>query len=261
LTRSRLVTGQLEWAEAGSEDRGLVLLHSLGTDRRMWQPQIRGFTSMRRVVTIDLPGHGGSAARPGEYTLDELGRDVLAIASEAGLARFDFCGISLGGLIGLWLAINAPDRIAILVVSNTATRIGSGALWSERIRAVSEGGMAGVRAQVVPRFLSEDFPERDPETFALVEEMFLSVDPTGYVGCCAALRDADLSGEVGSIDCPTVIITGGLDVATPPEEAESLHRSITGSRLEMIPGAAHLASLDQPDAFTKLVVTALDMAT
>jgi 3-oxoadipate enol-lactonase len=223
----------------------------------MWQPQLAGFSSMRRVVAIDLPGHGGSGARPGEYTLDELGSDVLAIASEAGLARFDVCGISLGGLIALWLAINAPDRVLTLVVSNTAARIGSHQSWSERVHAVTEGGMAGVRAQVIPRFLSEGFPERHPETFALVEEMFLSVDPVGYTGCCAVLRDADLSDEVGAITCPTLIIAGDLDVATPPAQAEGLHRSIAGSRLEIIPGAAHLASLDQPDAFTGLVTDAL----
>jgi 3-oxoadipate enol-lactonase len=216
------------------------------------------FTSMRRVVAIDLPGHGGSAACPGEYTLDQLGGDVLTIATEAGLARFDVCGISLGGLIGLWLAVNARDRVATLVVSNTAARIGSRGFWAERIRAVAEGGMAGVEAQVIPRFLSEDFSERDPETFALVEEMFLAVDPAGYIGCCAALRDADLSDDVRAISCPTVIIAGDIDVATPPAEVELLHGSISGSRLDTIPGAAHLASLDRKDVFTDLVVTALE---
>ena len=260
MTRSQLGTGALEWADTGSGESGLVILHSVGTDRRMWQPQMAGFTSVRRVVAIDLPGHGGSAARPGEYPLDELGTDVLAIASEAGLARFDVCGISLGGLIALWLAIHAPNRVLSLVVSNTAARIGSHEFWSERIQAVTEGGMAGVRSQVVPRFLTADFPERDPDTFARVEEMFLSVDPVGYIGCCAALRDADLRGKVGTIACPTLVIGGDQDVATPPAEAESLHQSITGSHMQIIPGAAHLASLDQPDVFTELVITALEKA-
>lgn len=260
MTRSRLDTGDLDWADTGSGGRGLIILHSLGTDRRMWQSQMADFSSMRRVIAIELPGHGGSVARPGEYSLDELGTDVLAIASEAGLAGFDVCGISLGGLIALWLAINAPDRVLSLVVSNTAARIGSRQFWSERIQAVSERGMAGVRAQVVPRFLTSDFPERDPETYARVESMFLSVDPTGYIGCCAALREADLSGEVRAITCPTLVIGGDHDLATPWAQAEELHRSIAGSRLEVVPGAAHLANLDRPHVFTDLVVTALEEA-
>jgi len=258
LSRTEGRTGNLDWTDHRPEDgRALLLLHSLGTDSTMWMHQIPAFSRVRRVVTIDLPGHGGSAAAEGEYRLEDLGRDVLAVADAAGIGRFDLCGVSVGGLISLWLGINAPDRVTSLVVSNTAARVGSSEFWSERISAVQRRGMEGILNDVVPRFLTPGFPDRDPQTFALIEEMFLSVDPDGYVGCCAALRDGDLRSSVSAIECPTLLIGGEQDVATPPAEAEWLHGQIVGSHLEVIPGAAHLANVDQPDAFTRIALSAL----
>jgi 3-oxoadipate enol-lactonase len=182
---------------------------------------------------------------------------MLAVADEAGLDGIDVCGISLGGLIGLWLGINAPERVTSLVVSNTAARVGSREFWSERIEAVQRRGMEGILHDVVPRFVAPGFRDRDPQTFALIEEMFLSVDPSGYVGCCAALRDGDLRDSVSAIACPTLVIGGEQDVATPPAEARWLHGQIAGSHLEVIPGAAHLANIDRPDAFTRVAMSAL----
>lgn len=259
MTRSSLRTGTLHWTEQGPTDqRGLMVLHSLGTDSRMWTPQLRAFATARRVVAIDLPGHGRSSAHPGEYPLDDLGADMLAIAEEAGLARFDACGISLGGLLGLWLAINAPERVLTLVASNTAARVGSRELWAERIRAVTEKGMEGIRPTVVARFFTPDFGQRRPEVLRLIEETFTSVDPVGYIGCCAALRDGDLSEAIPAIRCPTLIVAGAQDQATPSVQAEWLHQQILHSRLEVIPHAAHLANLEQPEIFTRLVMEWLE---
>lgn len=252
-------TGSLAWTTHGPEgERSLLLLHSLGTDSRMWTRQIPAFSRVRRVVTIDLPGHGGSTAAGGEYRLEDLGRDVLGMADSAGIDRFDLCGVSLGGLISLWLAIAAPDRVLTLVASNTAARVGSFEFWSERIRAVAELGMDGIRPNVLPRFFTPDFPERDPETFHSVEGVFNSVDPVGYAGCCAALRDADLRDRVAEIGCPTLIVAGDQDLATPPADSEFLSGRIAGSRIVVIPGAAHLANLDQPEVFTSAVLGAWD---
>lgn len=259
MTKSSQRTGTLHWTEQGPTDqRGLVLLHSLGGDSRMWTPQLEAFATMRRVVAIDLPGHGRSTAHPGEYSLNDLGADVLAIADRAGLSRFDICGISLGGLLGLWLTINATDRVQTLIASNTASRVGSRELWAARIQAVIDQGMAEIRPGVVARFFTPDFGQRRPEVLRQAEETFISVDPVGYIGCCAALRDGDLSPAIPAIRCPTLIMAGEEDQATPPDQAEWLHRHIPHSRLEVIPDAAHLANLEQPEIFTRLAMDFLE---
>ena len=257
MSRTEGRTGNLDWTDHGPDGgRAVLLLHSLGTDSTMWMHQIPAFSPMRRVLTIDLPGHGRSMAVEGDYRLEDLGRDVLGVADSAGIDRFDLAGISLGGLISLWLAIAVPDRVLTLVASNTAARVATSEFWSERLSAVSELGMEGIRPSVVPRFFTPDFPERDPETFRSVETVFTSVDPVGYAGCCAALRDADLRDTVTEIRCPTLIVAGEQDQATPPADGEFLRGQIAGSSLVVIPDAAHLANLDQPEAFSNTVLNA-----
>lgn len=252
-------TGELRRSEWGDPQLpGLVLIHSLGTDSTMWGPQLPALSARRRVVAVDLPGHGRSSAKPGDYRVEDLGGDVLEAASEAGLTSFDVCGISIGGLIGLWLGINAPGRVSRLIVCNAAARLGSEGLWSERIEAVLSGGMDSIREAVLPRWFAADFDRRYPRVLEEIEQVFDATDPVGYAGCCAALRDADLRPEVGRIDCPTLIIAGAEDIATPPEQAAWLGERIADGRVEVIPGAAHLSNLDQPEAFTRLVVEALD---
>ncbi|MGH8872513.1 MAG: 3-oxoadipate enol-lactonase [Acidimicrobiia bacterium] len=254
MTGSRLRTGELFWSVSGSAlSHPLVMLHSLGADSTMWEPNLGGLSTIRRLISIDLPGHGASSAAPGPYSLDEIAQDVIDAAGAAGAVRFDVCGISLGGLIGLWLAINAPDRVTGLVAANTAARVGTEALWQERIDAVTAGGMESIRDRVVARFFTTQFARRDPEWFARVNGLFAAVDPVGYSGCCAALRDADLRQSVAGIRCPTLIVAGDQDVATPVSESEWLQGQIAGSHLEVIEEAAHLSSLEQPDIFTSVV--------
>lgn len=229
------------------------MLHSLGANSTMWEPSLDALSTIRRLISIDLPGHGASSAAPGPYSLDEIGRDVIDAAAAAGASRFDVCGISLGGLIGLWLAINAPDRVTGLVAANTAARVGSEALWQERIEAVTAGGMESIRDKVVARFFTTRFAGREPQWFARVNGLFSTVDPVGYAGCCAALRDADLRQSVAGIRCPTLIIAGDQDVATPVSESVWLQGQIADSRLEVVEQAAHLSSLEQPETFTAVV--------
>jgi 3-oxoadipate enol-lactonase len=222
----------------------------------MWADQVAAFSGRRRVVAIDLPGHGRSTAAAGDYRLADLGQDILTVADAAGLDDFDLCGVSVGGLISLWLAVNAPGRVVTLVASNTAARVGTAEKWEERIAAVAEGGLAGILPTVVPGFVTQDFPARHPETYRSIETTFAAVDPVGYTGCCAALRDADLTDVVAAIACPTLVVAGDQDRSTSPADAEFLHDRIASSRLEVIRGAAHLASLDQPEAFNRAVLSA-----
>ena len=248
MTAHRGRTGILDWSDAGGgPGRPLVMIHALGADRAMWSQQVPLLSSKRRVVLPDLPGHGASSAAAGHYTVEDLGLDVLDIATGAGLGEFDVCGVSLGGLIALWVGINAPDRARALVVSNTAARVGSEELWAARIEAVEVGGMEAVREAAVVRFFSPEHASAQPATVAEATRTLLTVDPVGYAGCCAALRDADLRESVGAIRSPTLVIGGDRDIATPPEEAVWLHEHIPGSSLRVLEGAAHLSNLERPE--------------
>lgn len=257
MTATDARTGRLHWTDSDPGGaRPLILIHSLGTDSTMWDDQVAAFSGRRRVVAIDLPGHGGSTAAAGDYRLEDLGQDVLTVADAAGLDDFDLCGISVGGLISLWLAVNAPGRVTTLVASNTAARVGTAEKWAERIAAVAEVGLAGILPMVVPGFVTKDFPARHPGSYRSLETTFAAVDPVGYTGCCAALRDADLTDVVAAIACPTLVVVGDQDLATPPPESEFLHGRIAGSRLKLVRGAAHLTNLEQPEVFNRAVLAA-----
>lgn len=250
-----LRTGSLAWDVSGDVvGPGLLMIHSLGADSRMWADQIPEFEKHRRVLWIDLPGHGSSEARDGDYTIEGLGMDIADVASEAGFETFDVCGISLGGVISLWLAINLGERVDRLIACNTGAKIGTAEAWSERIATVLDGGMAAIREAVVPRFITTDLEQRRPDAHRKVYEMFDAIDPVGYAGCCAALRDMDLRNSVADISVPTLLIGGSEDIATPPDTMESLQGSIPGSRLIVIDGAAHLSNIDQPQRFNETVL-------
>jgi len=231
----------------------VVLLNSLGTDYRMWEPGLSILAERFRVLRFDTRGHGASDAPPPPYTLDRLGQDVLDLFGGLGIERAHVCGLSLGGLIAQWLAIHHPPRVDHLVLANTAARIGSAESWSARIEAVRAGGMAAIRDVVVARFLSEGFRERNPAVTATVAAMLDATPPDGYVGACAALRDADLRDRVSTIRAPTLIVGGELDEATPPAQAEELAAAIPVSRLLIIPNVAHLSNLEAPDTFMQAV--------
>ena len=252
-------TGALDWSEVGGgPDRPLVMVHALGVDREMWAQQIPALSLTRRVVLFDLPGHGASSAAPGPYTAEDLGLDVLDIATAAGVGEFDVCGISLGGLITLWLGVNAPERARGLVVSNTAARVGTEAVWAERIEAVETGGMEAIEEIAVGRFFTPDLSSLQPEMVERVRRILLDTDPAGYAGCCAALRDADLRGSIGAIRSPTLVIGGDRDIATPPENSVWIHEHVPGSRLRILEGAAHLSNLEQPEAWAEAVAGFLE---
>jgi 3-oxoadipate enol-lactonase len=251
-------TGALSWTEAGDTSaRVLLLIHALGADRQMWEAQLPALAEIRRVVMVDLPGHGTSTSLPGPYTVRDLGEDVLDIATTAGADQFDLCGMSLGGLISLWMAAHAQDRVLSLVASNTAARIGSGEIWQARIDAVAEGGMAAVSEAALGRFFTPELASADPGTFERSARTLLATDPDAYMSCCAALRDADLRELVEAIHCPTLVIGGSHDISTPPEESVWLNDHIEGSKLVILEGAPHFSNLEQPETWTKAVAAFL----
>jgi 3-oxoadipate enol-lactonase len=255
MSRLPGLTGTIDWSVSNpGGDRTVVLLHSLGTDRTLWEGQVDLLIAAgRRVLAIDLPGHGRSTAGIGPYTIDTMGKDVREVIEIVESGAFEIMGISFGGLVGLWLAITAPERVSALIAANTSGRLGSKTLWDDRIAAVRRSGLGSISHDVLARFFAPNFARDHPERFARFSEIFSSTDPVGYTGCCTILRDTDLTGQVSSISCPVLVVGGDLDVATPPDQVRTLHRQIEGSMIEVIQGAAHLSNVDRPDAYNQIV--------
>ncbi len=244
----------LRYRDEGPRDApAVVFSNSLGTDLRMWEPQARDLAGRFRVVRYDTHGHGRSDAPPGPYTLAQLGGDLLALLDALPVERAHICGLSLGGMTALWLAAHHPQRVGRAVLANTAARIGTDESWDARIALVRSGGMAAVRELAVPRFLSARFRARHPEVTERIGAMVEATPPEGYIGCCEALREADLHGVIGRIAAPSLIIGGALDESTPPEQARELHAAIPGSELVIFPDTAHLSNVEQAEAYTALV--------
>jgi 3-oxoadipate enol-lactonase/4-carboxymuconolactone decarboxylase len=227
----------------------LMLSHSLGADHAMWAPQMADFLSHFQVLRYDTRGHGASDVSKGEYNLELLGRDALSLADALGIKQFAFCGLSMGGAVGQWLAIQAQERLTGLVLANTSPQFGPRSNWDARIKAVSDGGMAAIADVALGRFFSPEVLAKNAYA-ASVKAIFLSTDATGYLGCCAALRDFDSRGALEKIRVPTLVIVGDRDVSTPWEgHGEVLARDIPGTRVVRLP-SAHLSNIERPRSFS-----------
>jgi 3-oxoadipate enol-lactonase len=244
----------IAWGSHGPAGRpALVLLHSLGLDSAMWEPQVATLAGQFRVLVMDMRGHGRSDAPPGPYTMAEHALDVLAVTEAAGLKGFHLCGLSIGGQVALWLAVHRPEGLLSLVLANTAARVGSLASWTQRIDAVLSGGMASIADGVLANWFSETFSSSNPERYAAARERLLSTSAQGYIGCCSALATSDLALQLQAISIPTLVVSGSADRPTPPSDAQRLHAGISGSELAIIDGAAHISNLDAATEFTRLL--------
>jgi 3-oxoadipate enol-lactonase / 4-carboxymuconolactone decarboxylase len=239
----------------GSEDKPvLVLSHSIGTDHGMWEPQIGDLIQHFQVLRYDTRGHGASEVTAGDYTIAQLAEDVLALTDGLGIRKFAFCGLSLGGAIGQWLAINAPDRVERLILANTSSKFGSPEQWQTRARMVNEGGMSAIVDLALQRFFSKEFLERGNPYVPSVKSVLLGTNPAGYVGCCATLRDFDSNALLEKVSAPTLVISGDRDVSTPwTGNGEVLARKIPHASAVQL-DAAHLSNLERPRAFSSAVL-------
>ncbi len=237
----------------------LLLAHSLGTRLDLWQPQIAAFTRWFRVLRYDARGHGGTDVPHGPYELDDLGRDAVSLLDRLNVARAHACGISMGGLVAMWLAIRRPERIGRLVLSNTAGVIGSVQTWNRRIDDALDGGMARIASTVAQRSFTSAFEAVAPDAVSAVRGMIETTAPEGYAGCCAALRDADERAALSQITAPTLVIGGRHDATTPACDVEWTARQICDARyLEL--DAAHLSNVEAATSFTPAVLEFLDGA-
>ncbi|MGY8817789.1 MAG: 3-oxoadipate enol-lactonase [Pseudomonadales bacterium] len=237
----------------------LVLSNSLGTTLEMWDSQVTAFSEHFRVLRYDTRGHGGSSTTPGPYTIEQLSYDVLALVDSLGVNRFAFCGLSMGGLIGQWLGINASERLLRLVICNTGAKIGTDELWNDRIETVLAGGeqaMRDLREGSISRWFTPDFTEQHPDQVNRITQMIACTSPQGYASNCAAVRDADYREQLGSIQVPTLVVCGSKDPVTTPEHGRFIEQRVAGAKLELL-NAAHLSNVEIGEGFNTPVLTFL----
>jgi 3-oxoadipate enol-lactonase len=227
----------------------LMLCNSLGTDLHMWDDQVKSITERFRLVRYDRRGHGKSGAPKGPDNMEMLGRDALAVMDGVGVQKVNWCGLSMGGMVGMWLGANAPQRIDRLVLSNTSSYMADKQIWNDRIKTVRAGGLAAIVDGTMERWFTKGFRERAPQAIARMKEMMLKTPLEGYIGCGEAVRDMDHREIIRKIAAPTLIIAGRHDPATTVEAGEFLRDRIPGAKLAVLE-AAHIANVEQPQAYT-----------
>ena len=231
----------------------LILSGSLGSDLRMWNGQL-ALSDRLRLIRIDHRGHGGSPAPPGPYSIADLATDVLELIDQLGLQRVSYAGLSLGGMIGIWLAANAPERIDRLVLLCTAARMSNADAFAKRAKAVRTASTTEPIADaVIDRWLTPDFAAARPEVRRRLRDMITACDPNGYAACCQAIAVMDLRPALARINVPTLIVSATDDLATPPELQAEIAAGIAGARHELIGPAAHVAAVEQPSQINQLI--------
>jgi len=231
----------------------LMLSNSLGTTLHMWAPQVKPFTERFRLIRYDRRGHGKSAVPPGPYSMERLSRDVLGILDHLGVETIDWCGLSMGGMVGQWLGAHAPSRIRRLVLANTSCHYPAKEPWNERIAAVAQSGLEPIVDPMMGRWFSAGFIEHEPATIARMRAMMLSTPPAGYIANCEAVRDMDHRDILATIKAPTLIVAGRHDVATPVAAGEYIRARIPGAALTLL-DAGHISNIEQASDFTTEVM-------
>jgi 3-oxoadipate enol-lactonase len=235
----------------------VVLSNSLGTNLSMWDPQATVLCEKFCVLRYDSRGHGLSSVTPGPYSIEQLGRDVITLLDALKIEGAYFCGLSMGGMIGMWLGVNAASRMKGLVLCSTAANIGTSETWNARIKDVKERGMAAIATTVVLRWFSENFVKKSPEVIEAMRQMLLQAPPEGYAACCAAIRDADFSHDLSRVTARTLVIAGAQDPVISTANAHLVAAGIPrASYLEL--HAAHLSNIEAAPQFTEALLKFLN---
>jgi len=236
-----------------------TLSHSLATDLSMWDPQMKALTARYRVLRYDTRGHGGTDAPAGAYTLDQLADDARALLQALGIAKTHWIGRSMGGMIGQTLALKSPELFLSLSLCDTSSRVPAEArpLWQDRIKTAQTQGMEPLVEGTIGRWFTAPFREQHKDVVDPVRTMIRRTPAQGYAGCCAAISTLDLTDRLSAIKIPTLVIVGEEDQGTPVAASQAIQAKIAGSQLEILKSAAHLANMEQPEAFTKALTTFL----
>ena len=249
---------RISYELSGSGAELLVLSNSLGSTLRMWDKLVPALEPHYRILRYDTRGHGASSVPAPPYAIDQLGGDVLFLLDHLGEDRVNFCGLSLGGLIGQWLGIHAPHRLRRLVLANTAARIGTHEMWDQRIATAKGAGMGALSPAIVERWFTPSYRKEHPEDMQIVRQMIAWIDPVGYVACCGALREADLRSEIASIELPCLVIAGTHDPATPASDGRSISAALPNSQYIEL-DSSHFSAWERTDEFAHAVLAFLSM--
>jgi 3-oxoadipate enol-lactonase len=235
----------------------IVFSHALGGDLSMWDRQVAHLAGAYRVLRYDLRGHGRSPRSASDFTLEDLGRDVVQLLDQNGIERAHFCGLSLGGLIGQWLGLHAAERLLSLTLVDTTPRMGAPEVWDQRFAQIEAGGMAAISQGTMERWFTETFRKQEGETVARVRRVLEATSTSGYIACATVVRDSSIELEdLESIDVPTLVMTGTFDSAAKPEDARKVSAGIPGSRYVELP-AAHITPIEASDDFNEALSTFL----
>ena len=240
----------------------LTLSHSLACNLHMWDEEATRLSKRYKVLRYDTRGHGGSSAPAGAYTLDLLADDLHGLLRALGVQSTHFVGLSMGGMIGQTFALKYPGMFESLALCDTTSRYPAEAagLWVERIKTVESKGMEPLVAPTLERWFTQPFRKAHAEVVEKVAAMIRTTPVSGYVGCCHAIPKINLTARLKEIRCPSVVIVGKDDPGTPVAMAEDIHQALPGSKLVIIPSAAHLSNLEQPDAFNRALGDFIDQA-
>lgn len=254
---------ELNHAVAGPDDGPVLALGgSLGTTLAMWEPQMSVLSQRIRTVAFDHRGHGRSPAPPGPYEIGDLGRDVLALLDRLGIERAAYCGLSIGGMVGQWLAINAPHRITKLILICTAAHLPPPSAWTERAASVRDAGTPEVVADaVIGRWFTAAFAAANPTLVADYRKMIATTSTEGYASCCEAISTLDLRAGLPAVTAPTLVIGGAQDPSIPPEHGRAIAAAIRAARFELLDPAAHLACVERAPEVTHLIEDHLEAGT
>ena len=245
---------RLHYTLGGADGAPVVVLsNSLGTNFSMWDPQTPALAKQFRVLQYDTRGHGQSSVTPGPYSVELLGGDVLRLLDFLRLDRVHFCGLSLGGLTGMWLGVHAAGRFSKLVLCNTGAKIGTLETWNTRIESVRRDGMKAIASAAIERWFTPEFRAAAPDAVANARRMIEDTPPEGYAGCCAAVRDFDFREAVTAIRVPTLVISGTHDPATPPAAGRFISERIPGAQFAELP-TSHLSNYEAPEQFASTLI-------
>ena len=252
---------ELHYEQTGPADgRVLLMGGSLGTNLSMWDPQLPALGD-RRVIRFDHRGHGRSPAPPGPYSIADLGADVLALMGRLGIERADYCGLSIGGMTGQWLAINAPERIERLVLICTSPDTLNPDAFHARAKTVREAGTTEVVADaVVANWFTEPYAEAHPDVVARHRQMIVDTPVEGYAACCEAVGGHDVRAGLPQITAPTLVMAGAQDRAIPASQGKAIAAGIPGSKLQILDPASHIASVERAGTVNALIVQHLGRA-
>jgi 3-oxoadipate enol-lactonase len=236
----------------------VVLSGSLGTDLSVWEQAAAPLGERFRTLRYDLRGHGQSGVPPGPYAMSDLGEDLLALMDEAGIERAALCGLSIGGMISMWIAANAPERVSRLVLCCTSAYLGPDAGYGERAAAVRRHGIEPIADQVIERWFTPHFAREQPEAVRDMRARLCATPAEGYAGCCEAIDGMDLRGALTTIRAPTLVVAGEADPATPPAHGEAIAEAVADAELTILPDAAHLAPFEHPEDASALILDFLE---